>query len=248
METIIGSNNYAVQIDDGNNVNNVIFVPIGSAVTSNHDALNAKKMQAMDSNAVLKEVVNPVYSLKFEALPELGLPCIANQFYQYGDKVVQCLQTHNRTEHAIEDIPNLFLFSRVDDGTLEWMKNERIPLDAFRTYLGIKYKCIQANVAYAGQTPNLTPALWNVVSTTSEWTIGVAYKVNDEVTYLGKTYKCLQPNTAIASWNPVLTLNVLWILVTIPNKTASLLKTGYNATINGIKNIYDKTLKAFKIT
>lgn len=212
METIIGTGaNYAVQIDDLNNVQNVIPIPLGSLVTSNHDALNAKKMQDLSETGVISELAKPTYTLKIKPLPDYGEQCIEKEFYAYNGKIVICRQTHNRTEHTIETIPNLFTFFRVDTGSLEWIANELIRVDWERIYLTVRYKCIQAHMTV--QTPNLTPALWNVVVTTPAWTVGVLYRVDNRVTYLGKNYKCLQQHTAIQSWNPVSTLNVLWKLI-----------------------------------
>lgn len=58
-------------------------------------------------------------------------------------------------------------------------------------------------------TPDKTPTLWSVVASTSEWTVGVAYKVGDLVTYQGSTYKCLQAHTSIVTWTPTASVS-LW--------------------------------------
>jgi hypothetical protein len=49
------------------------------------------------------------------------------------------------------------------------------------------------------------------VATSSAWTVGVAYKVNDVVTYQSKTYKCLQAHTSQAGWTPS-AVPALWLL------------------------------------
>ena len=203
METVIGNNNYVVQIDDQNNVQNVIYCPIGTTVTSNHDALNVKKMQALDEAGVINELVNPVYTLKLLNLPEYGNKCDEKIFYKYGDKIVICRQTHNRTEHAVETIPNLFTFFRIETGTLEWINNELIQVDWIRFHLGVKYKCIQPHMTVEGQTPNLTPALWVKV------TVGVLpwvqpgstnpYMKGNRVTFNGFTWESLIDNNV---WSP----------------------------------------------
>jgi cation transport regulator ChaC len=36
----------------------------------------------------------------------------------------------------------------------------------------------------------------------SEWKVGIAYRVNDEVTYSTKNYQCLQAHTSQADWTP----------------------------------------------
>jgi hypothetical protein len=62
---------------------------------------------------------------------------------------------------------------------------------------------MQAHQSQVAWNPELTlGTLWQVVVTTTEWTVGVAYKVNDIVTYKGKTYKCLQAHTSISTWYP----------------------------------------------
>jgi hypothetical protein len=71
---------------------------------------------------------------------------------------------------------------------------------------------IQAHQSQESWNPEITlGTLWQVVVTTKEWTVGVAYKVNDIVTYQGKTYKCLQAHTSQAGWTPSV-VPALWKL------------------------------------
>lgn len=46
----------------------------------------------------------------------------------------------------------------------------------------------------------------------SEWAVGVAYVVDDEVIYQGLTYRCLQPHTSQVGWEPP-NVPALWSLV-----------------------------------
>ena len=45
----------------------------------------------------------------FPPLPQEGEWCEINKVYAYGDKMVKCLQSHNRMHYAPEDTPALFL-------------------------------------------------------------------------------------------------------------------------------------------
>ena len=144
-------------------------------------------------------------------LPESGQIQL-NKYYLFKGDIVKCIQAHTRTEWEPKDTPALFVFFRDNSDQLQWVENEQIQIGWERIYLTIRYKCIQPHTTVEGQTPNLTPALWNVIVTTEAWTVGVLYHVNDLVTYLGNTYKCLQQHTAIQSWNPVAVLNILWKL------------------------------------
>ena len=187
MRTITGTGeNYAVLIDDLNIVQEVIPIPVDSLVTSNHDDLNAKKMQDLNESQVTAELAKSEYTLNILPLPEYGELCTEKVFYQYGDKIVITRQTHNRTEHAIEDIPALFTFFRVDTGELEWTMNELVQVGWKRFYNDVQYECIQAHMTVIGQTPNLTPALWKVVlGDISVWVQPTgghdAYNIGDKV-------------------------------------------------------------------
>lgn len=46
---------------------------------------------------------------KFLPLPDVGGWCEINVVYGYGDKMVKCLQSHNRMHFAPEETPALFL-------------------------------------------------------------------------------------------------------------------------------------------
>lgn len=63
-------------------------------------------------------------------------------------------------------------------------------------YNGTLYKCVQAHTSQADWTPDVTPALW-VVVTVEEWPEWVqptgahdAYNTGDKVRYNGKHYVC----------------------------------------------------------
>jgi len=125
-------------------------------------------------------------------------------------------QTHERTIYPPEQTPALFSFYR-DNAAAElvWMDGEKVEAGWKRTYEGKTYECLQAHQTQSDWTPDKVPALWKlvvVVPATGEWTIGIAYKVGDEVMYLGKKYRCRQAHTSISTWTPTAAAS-LWLLI-----------------------------------
>ena len=49
-----------------------------------------------------------------------------------------------------------------------------------------------------------------------EWTVGIAYSVNDKVRYEGVLYVCLQAHTSQSDWTPTAAVS-LWGKVLIPS-------------------------------
>lgn len=103
-------------------------------------------------------------------LPKMGELCEAGKIYTYNEEdengyhgLVKCVQTHNRTEHTISDIPALFSFFRENSDTLEWIMNEWVELGWKRVYGGKTYEVIQAHQTLETWTPDVTPALWKEV-------------------------------------------------------------------------------------
>lgn len=144
-------------------------------------------------------------------LPAMGGLCEAGKLYYYHEGTeggysgfVKCVQTHNRTEHAVETIPALFSFFRENSDTLEWIENEYVYIGWKRIYQGIQYEVIQEHMTLNSWTPTATlSTFWRSLAPPSaEWQVGVAYKVNDIVTYNNKIYKCLQAHTSISTWYP----------------------------------------------
>lgn len=143
------------------------------------------------------------YSL-FPALPESGT-IYKDQLYNWNELIVRCLQGHERTIFTPIETPALFAVYRVNNDELDWTINEQVLIGWKRNYLGNKYSCLQSHQTQQTWNPVTTlGVLWSLVITTPNWTVGVAYKVNDLVIYVpnGFTYKCLQAHTAIASWHP----------------------------------------------
>lgn len=70
------------------------------------------------------------------------------------------------------------------------------------TYSGTTYRTIQPHTTQSTWTPDVVPALFNVVPTSNEWQAGVSYSVDDVVTYNGTEYVCIQAHTSIETWEP----------------------------------------------
>jgi hypothetical protein len=150
----------------------------------------------------LNEVAASALAVSIPELPASGL-VEKDKLYKYGEQVIQCIQTHNRTIYTPEQTPALFSFYREETAGLIWITNEKVNVGDKRTYNSIEYECIQAHMTQDTWNPELTLSmLWKKIVTTSEWSAGVAYKVNDIVTYQGSTYKCLQAHTSISTWYP----------------------------------------------
>ena len=78
---------------------------------------------------------------------------------------------------------------------------------------GKVYEALQAHQTQTDWRPDaagVLGVLWAAVAQTSEWAVGVAYEVGDEVTYQGVTYRCRQAHTSIATWTPPAVLS-LWL-------------------------------------
>lgn len=151
---------------------------------------------------------------KTQVLPDIGKQCLINQYYLYKGDIIKCRQTHDRTIYDPKDTPALFSFFRDNSDSLKWIVGEQVQVGWMRIYNNVKYEVIQAHQTQADWTPDKTPTLWKLwvdPLATSEWRVGVAYKVGDEVTYQGKTYTCLQAHTSISTWSPSVTVS-LWKL------------------------------------
>lgn len=140
------------------------------------------------------------YADQYPDLPEAGADLREGERYNYSGTVVQVRQSHIRTVHDPATVPALFLVARAPGGDIEWIAQEQVYVNDERTYNGTKYICIQAHVTEF--TPDLVPALWNVVSSGTEWQAGVSYSIDDEVEYLGTTYICIQAHTSQVGWEP----------------------------------------------
>jgi hypothetical protein len=154
-------------------------------------------------------------------LPKQGQLCESGKIYYYNSEtinnvfngMIKCVQTHNRTIYPPNETPALFSFFRENTDNLIWIPNEYVELGWKRIYNGVQYEVIQKHQTLEAWTPIATiGTLWKSLAVSSEWVVGVAYKVNDIVTYQDKIYKCLQAHTSISTWSPTVTINVLWQL------------------------------------
>lgn len=167
----------------------------------NNKVIDSIEVDGKSAITVKNKYVTKVNPSIFPVLPSSGY-LHKGEIYSYNNGAIMVEQGHTRTKYSPDDTPALFTFYRiVTEGQL-WISNEKVTVNATRTYLGNTYKCIQAHTTVNGLTPDITPALWNVIPALSEWQSGISYEVNDLVTYLGFTYKVLQAHTSQARWTP----------------------------------------------
>ena len=142
----------------------------------------------------------------FPPLPSSGW-LAAGAVYQYGALAVIVRQGHNRTEHAPETVPALFMVWRADsDAVLTWIAGEQVNVGTRRSYGGVEYDCLQAHVTETTWQPPNVPALWRavvVVPTTPAWVqptgAPTSYALNALVTHAGRTWESL---TAANTYEP----------------------------------------------
>lgn len=147
----------------------------------------------------------------YSALPSSG-SLLAGDIYSYNGSLVQVIQDHQRTIYPPNETPALFSVYRKNTESMDWVANEQVIAGDKRNYGGKTYQCIQSHQTLSSWTPDVTPALWKLVSSPfQEWTYPVSYSFNDIVTYLGLTYKCLQAHTSQAGWSPPV-VPALWQL------------------------------------
>lgn len=99
------------------------------------------------------------------------------------------------------------------DTLLNWIQSEKVEIGWQRTYNGDTYVCLQSHVTQIDFTPDITPALWQlVVVPTPDWQVGVFYQIGDHVFYNSIEYVCLQAHTSIVTWEPP-NVPALWQVV-----------------------------------
>ena len=164
---------------------------------------------AEDENAFLLAVVGK--GSTYNPLPSMGEWCEAG-IYGYGDDLVICRQSHNRTEHEPADIPALFAVYREEAGeALEWCVGEQVYIGTRRLFEGTLYECLQAHQTQSDWTPpQVLGTLWGVVNLTSEWVYGEpGIQIGDQRSYEGIVYVCIQA-PGINIWPPPI-VPALWI-------------------------------------
>jgi hypothetical protein len=114
------------------------------------------------------QTVETDYAITTTGLPDLPTEGeVLKGMYNYNGQVVYCREKHDRTIYDPADIPNLFTTFRTNSDTLEWIPNELVQQGWKRMYNGIQYEMIQPSkvLTVEGQTPDIVPALWQVVQT-----------------------------------------------------------------------------------
>ena len=96
-----------------------------------------------------------------------------------------------------------------------WKADEQVSVGDRLQYNGILYKCVQSHTTQSDWTPDITPALWSVVSVEEwpEWVQPVgaqdAYMQGDKVSHNGKHWISAVDNNvwepSVFGWNEQLT-------------------------------------------
>jgi len=187
---------YAVQ--DGSTTIISDITPVGSA-TGVSERLTA--VSDTDENVFLGKMAGNASG--YTPLPDTGTLMEAGEIYRYNNDLVIIRQTHRRTADTPATIPALILTYRAEqDGALQWVANESILLGMEREFNGILYVAIQPHKTVVGQTPDITPALWNRVKVGSEWKPDTFYETDEIVTFEGQEYTCRQAHTSQVGWEP----------------------------------------------
>jgi hypothetical protein len=209
-QTITGHGKYVIIPKSTDSIVVPEILPEGSTMIGNHNVVLGRPIQEAESEGDMLAKIDGK-KLPFPTLPAVGQQVTQNIIYQYEGKAVICRQTHIRMNFTPYETPALFSFYRAETANMLWIPNEQVAVNAIRIYNSVTYKVIQAHMTQEAWRPDMTVGvLWSVVVTTQEWTIGVAYKVGDEVTYNGSTYRCRQAHTSISTWNPVSAVS-LWL-------------------------------------
>lgn len=155
---------------------------------------------------VKPEYPNPVNTNIFPVLPNTGW-LEQGHIYSYQDGAVCVEQSHNRTIYAPELTPALFSFYRPNTDDLLWIPNEQVEVGWKRWYNDVQYVVIQAHMTLSTWTPDVTPALWQVVQTEQppQWVSSnyYLYTVGYEVFDSGKIWRA--KNTTHTWIQPALT-------------------------------------------
>lgn len=153
----------------------------------------------------LNDVNNSVLANVIPDLPNIGNEVIKDNLYRWGNQIIQCVQSHLRTEFSPDITPALFSFYRAETADMLWIPNEQVTLNIERTYNSVKYRCIQTHMTLAGWEPPNTPSLWQIIQTgCPEWVQPTgaqdAYNIDDCVTFQGQEYISLI-NANV--WSPI---------------------------------------------
>ena len=183
----------------GDDIQVVGITPVGlQTVSGQEDFISAESEQGLMASAHDEGLD----FTDWKPLPDEGVEVLAGEVYSFGDELVVCRQTHDRTADDPSAIPALFSTYRDGEGTLDWIANENVSIGTQRMYNGTQYNCIQSHQTLSTWTPDVTPALWTVKSFDGLWVAGEAVEVGDIRTHLEIDYKCLQAHTTQAGWEP----------------------------------------------
>lgn len=99
----------------------------------------------------------------YPPLPSVGTFLEEKEIYSYQGGMIIVRQDHNRTNFEPSETPNLFTVYRANTEGAEWIANEEVVIGDTRTFNGDTWRCIQSHTTQANWTPDVVPALWEIV-------------------------------------------------------------------------------------
>lgn len=180
----------------------------------------------------LTPAVSEYAEIRTPALPAQGEPVEAGNIYaDEGGGLWMARQSHSRSEHAPFDTPALWMRYRDAESGDRWIAAEDVEVGEVRSYDGEIYRVIQAHVTQEDWTPDATPAMWELLKSSSgddepdgggtpDWEPGITVEVGDLYTYEGSTYRVIQGHTTQAGWEPP-NVPALWDMIVDVNTSPS---------------------------
>ena len=94
---------------------------------------------------------------------EAGLDVEVGEVYRWDGTLVEVIQAHTTQADWTPDlVPALFKIHRTPD-MVEWQAGISVSVGEEFTYQGSTYRVLQAHTTQQGWTPDVTPALWELI-------------------------------------------------------------------------------------
>ena len=163
----------------------------GEIVHEGYTEIN--QVTSTGDEAVIDQHQNP--DNIYPTLPDNG-ELIEGEIYSHNGKMVQVIQSHERTIYEPEQTPALFSIVRQNEEGGEWIAQEQVEVGDTRTYNGVTYQAIQSHQTQDNWSPDVTPALWRILeSEIVDWVQPTgghdAYNIGDRVLFNGSVYESL---------------------------------------------------------
>lgn len=122
----------------------------------------------LEENQTIKDQLlnNNLYTRKALDMPAEGELVKKGNIYLYDGKHWGCRQTHNKMHYHPSKTPALFNFVPVHfDSSIipKWQVGVAYNVDDHVMYNDREYNCLQAHTSLSTWTPDVTPALWEVI-------------------------------------------------------------------------------------